>query len=220
MFSPLDIEHKDFGRSLFGYDRQQVKDFLKRVADHTEDLMRENKRLTNELDNKGTLIEELQTGELELKRTVVAAERIGNEMKNNAEREAHLILKEAEQRKEGILREANLRHKELTAEIARLERERDLFREQFRGMLRAFERGLDATSKLAATSQPKLADPNTSGEHKPEPAKKVLPHQTAMKQPTIKKPSMKRVSKNPSPKSDPRASTTNPLKTNPVKQPS
>jgi len=206
MFSPLDIEHKDFGRSLFGYDRQQVKDFLKRVADHTEDLVRQNKRLTNELDNKGTLIEELQTGELELKRTVVAAERIGNEMKNNAEREAHLILKEAEQQKEMVLREVKMRHKELTSEISRLERERDLFREQFRGMLRAFERGLDATSKLAVTSQPKLANGQDAKQTSQASLNKIMPNQTEVRKPNVKKASMKRKPEKSSAKSESKAS--------------
>ena len=219
MFSPLDIEHKDFGRSLFGYNQQQVKTFLESLAKQTEELIRENKRLTKELDNKGTLIEELQTGELELKRTVVAAERIGNEMKNNAEREAHLILKEAEQQKDITLREAKLRHKELTAEISRLEKEYDLFREQFRGMLRAFERGLDATSKLTtshlATSQPKLAkarDSNHSDQGKPEPVKQALANQSTMKKPGIKKPSLKRAAAKPDPKPNAKASATGSVK--------
>lgn len=180
MYSPLDIEHKEFRRSLFGYDRKQIRDFLQRLAEHTEDLLRENKRLTKELDNKGTLIEELQTGEIELKRTVVAAERISNEMKNNAEREAHLILKEAEQQKEMTLREAKLRHKELSAEISRLEKERDLFREQFRGMLRAFERGLDATKKVASS---KPADTGNAVPAKPSPTKTALSKPPSMKQP-------------------------------------
>ena len=216
MFSPLDIEHKDFGRSLFGYDRQQVKTFLEGIAKQTEELIRENKRLTKELDNKGTLIEELQTGELELKRTVVAAERIGNEMKNNAEREAYLILKEAEQQKDITLREAKLRHKELTAEISRLEKECDLFREQFRGMLRAFERGLDATSKLTtsklAASQPKLAKARDSDQGKPEPVKQVLANQSTIKNSGVKKPSLKRAAANPDPKPDAKASATGSVK--------
>ena len=143
--SPLDIQHKTFTKSfLNGYNQEQVQAFLARIAEQVDDLMSENKKLSDELNSKTTIIEELQTGELELKRAVTAAERIGNEMKNNARREAQLVIKDAEQRKDLILREAQQRYRDLSAELVRLERERDLFREQFRGMLRAFERSIDA----------------------------------------------------------------------------
>ena len=143
--NPLDIQHREFDRSLLtGYNRAQVREFLHRLAEQLEDLEQQNKRLRDELENKSTVIDDLRTGEVELKRTVVAAERIGNEMKHSAKREAQLIMKDAEQRRDSILREAQQRYKEICTDVARLERERDLFREQFRGMLRAYERNLDA----------------------------------------------------------------------------
>lgn len=148
--TPLDIEHKEFASGLNGYNKRQVKEFLALVAEQTEELLRDNQALRDELGRKDKQIEELQAAELELKRAVIAAERIGNEMKANAKREAELIVKEAEQRREHLLKESQQRLRELQAEIARLEHERDLFREQFRGMLKAFERGLD---KLEAQQQ-------------------------------------------------------------------
>jgi cell division initiation protein len=141
--SPLDIQHMEFASSLSGYTKRQVRDFLERVAEAHEELLRENARLTDELHKQSRRVEELQSAEADLKRAVIAAERIGNEMKINAKREAELMLRDAEQRKEHILREAQLRIKEAQADIARLEKERDLFREQFRGMLHAFERSID-----------------------------------------------------------------------------
>lgn len=141
--SPLDIQHIEFSSGLNGYSKRQVRDFLIRVADHYEDLLSENRRLSDEVAQLKQRVEELQHAELELKRAVIAAERIGNEMKQNAKREAELMLREAEQRKDALLREAQLKIKEVQAEVARLEKERDLFREQFRGMLHAFERSID-----------------------------------------------------------------------------
>jgi cell division initiation protein len=155
--SPLDIEHKEFSSGLNGYNKRQVDEFLALLAEQTEELLRENQALRDDIARKDKAIEELQSAELELKRAVIAAERIGNEMKHNAKREADLMLKEAEYRRDLLLKDSQQRLREIQAELARLEHERDLFREQFRGMLKAFERGLDKleeSHKRPATQRP------------------------------------------------------------------
>lgn len=130
--SPLDIQHMEFERSVSGYKRAQVRAFLERVATEREELLKELQALREELSRREARIQELQSAEADLKRTVVAAERVGNQIKENARREAELIVREAD----AELREAR-------SELRRL---RDLeanFREQFRGMLRAFDQTLD-----------------------------------------------------------------------------
>lgn len=141
--SPLDIQHMEFARSMQGYHRQQVREFLERVADEHEDLLHELQAVRDEMAKKDRRIDELQATEMELKRTVIAAERIANELKENAKREADLIIQEAEQRKREILRETEERLARGRADLERLDREQRLFREQFRGILAAFSRSLD-----------------------------------------------------------------------------
>jgi cell division initiation protein len=147
----LDIENKDFASSLSGYNKKQVRDYLDAVSEQLEDLQRENQTLRDELARKEKRIDDLQVAETELKRAVIAAERIGTEMKQNAKREAELVIKEAEYLKEDMIRDAETRLKEARFELSRLEKEYQLFREQFRGMLHAFERSLDST--LTTTSK-------------------------------------------------------------------
>ncbi len=161
-FSPLDIQHMEFGNALNGYTKNQVRDFLEKLAEQTEDLLREQQRLHDELSKRERRIEELQSAELELKRAVIAAERIGNEMKQNAKREAQLLLKDAENSRDDMVREAQARVKELNNDLNRLERERDLFREQFRGMLQAFERSLDIAPKPARSDRPQRPQVETT----------------------------------------------------------
>ncbi len=146
--SPLDIQHMEFGGAVSGYQKKQVRDFLERVAAEREELLREQQELREELQKKEQRIEELQVAEVELKRAVIAAERIGNELKQNAKREAELMIKEAEQLKENIIRDAETRIREARTELSRLERQQRMFREQLRGMLRAFERSLDDVTQL------------------------------------------------------------------------
>ncbi len=141
--SPLDIQHMEFTTAFNGYNRRQVRDFLTVLSDQTEEMQRETQRLKDELARKEKRIQDLQSAELELKRAVIAAERIGSEMKQNAKRESEIILREANSEKSNIVKDAETRLKEARYEISRLEREQMLFREQFRGMLHAFERTLD-----------------------------------------------------------------------------
>lgn len=152
--SSLDVEHMEFATGFNGYSKKQVRDFLDRISDQLETNQREIQQLKEELGRKDKRIDDLQTAEAELKRAVIAAERIGTEMKQNAKREAELVLKEAEHLKEDLIRDAETRLKEARFELTRLEKEYQLFREQFRGMLHAFERSLDSTLMSPPTQLP------------------------------------------------------------------
>ena len=152
--SPLDIQHQEFDTAMSGYKKKQVREFLERVADAFEELLRDNQDLHNELEGRDERIEELQVGELELRRAVVSAERIGNELKEQAQREAELTIQEGRAQRDDLLRDAEAQLHNLKAELERTRREHKLFREQFRGMLRAYERSLDA--------QPEPVQENTS----------------------------------------------------------
>ncbi len=99
--SPLDIQHMEFGRTVNGYGRQQVRDFLLRIADEHDLMVREIQALRDEMRSQDEKLEDFLASEADLKRAVIAAERIGNEMKENARKEAQLIVKEAEQLKDG-----------------------------------------------------------------------------------------------------------------------
>ncbi len=152
--SALDIQNAEFSGSFNGYQRKQIRDFLDKVSTQFEETVRETQALREELGKRDKRIEELQVAEGELKRAVIAAERIGNEMKQNAKREAEIVIKQAELMKDNIIRDAEMRMREVRYELARLEKEHQLFREQFRGMLHAFERSLDTVPAMKKTFVP------------------------------------------------------------------
>lgn len=140
--SPLDIQHMEFQRSAGGYQRRQVRDFLDRVAREREEMLRELQSAREEIEHKQSQIAELQTAEAELQRAIIAAERIGNEIKENARREAELIVREAERLRGERLGQLDDRVRHARGELDRLRREHTMFREQFRGMLEAYGRSL------------------------------------------------------------------------------
>ena len=150
--SPLDIQHHEFSGALRGYDKAQVRDFLDGAAEALEAALRENQSLKAELSRRDELIAELRSGESELRRAVVSAERLGSELKARAQDDAERVLQAARDERAVILRDAERELRELKAEAARTEREHRLFREQFRGMLRAYETSLESVPDLRGFS--------------------------------------------------------------------
>src|SRR5690606_36327959 len=103
-----------------------------------------------ELGSAKQQVSDLQAKEAELQRAVIAAERIANEIKENAKREAKLILDEAERLRERRVADLDGEVNRTRAELDRLIRERGLFREQFKGLLQAYTRSLEAIETSAS----------------------------------------------------------------------
>ncbi len=130
--SPLDIQHMEFEKGVSGYRRAQVRGFLERVAAEREELLKELQSARDQLAEQQRRIEALESAEADLRQAVVAAERIGNQMRENARQEARLIVEQAEVDRRAI-----------EADVARLRTMRDDFRDQFRGMLQAYGHSLE-----------------------------------------------------------------------------
>lgn len=136
--TPLDIRHQEFSGALSGYHKREVRDFLEKTAEQLETVLRENLTLTQRITELEQQVSDLRQGEEELRRIVISAEKIAYELKNNAEREAHLVLREAENAKENLLREGIQKSHEIRADIDRARNERAQFFSQYRGMLQGF----------------------------------------------------------------------------------
>jgi len=122
----------EFEKGVSGYRRAQVRGFLERVAAEREELLKELQSARDQLAEQQRRIEALESAEADLRQAVVAAERIGNQMRENARQEARLIVEQAEVDRRAI-----------EADVARLRTMRDDFRDQFRGMLQAYGHSLE-----------------------------------------------------------------------------
>ncbi len=150
-FNPLDIRYQEFKKKLRGYDPEEVRAYLGQVADYVsglEEQLAEARRRIQELEVE---LDQAREGEAELKRAVVAAERIAREVRAQAEREAELIRAEAEAAKERTLREAMDHLRKIQRDLERLKRERELFKEQFRGLLEGYLASLEKPEKSSGT---------------------------------------------------------------------
>jgi len=134
--SPMDIQQQQFkGKMLGGLDPEDVDAFLQSVAGEMEELIRENNDLKERLNRNQTVMAEMESREAQLRETMLAAQRITEEMKANSQKEAHLLISEAELKGERIIADAESKLIQLNNQIQELKREKVQFESGFKGML-------------------------------------------------------------------------------------
>ena len=94
--TPLDIRHKEFKRGMRGYVDGEVDEFLDEVADEFERLFKENIELSERGESLQEKLDQYRNLEETLQNTLVAAQRSAEELRANAQKEAQLIMSEAE----------------------------------------------------------------------------------------------------------------------------
>ena len=125
--TPLDLRQIQFGGAMRGYDKQEVRAFLADAADDYEQSMREVDRLKQELLKAESALAEHRDRELNLRNTLLTAQRLADQIRENAEQEAKVIIREAEGRADLVTEKAQARLQEIEREIAELKlRRRDV----------------------------------------------------------------------------------------------
>ncbi|MEZ4629430.1 MAG: DivIVA domain-containing protein [Deinococcales bacterium] len=126
--SAHDIKHQEFQNTLNGYSKSQVREFLAKVAESYDEKLEQLQKLRDEITRQDQMIEQLRISELELKRAVVSAERLHSDSKQQAEREAGLILREARAQADNTLRDADVQKEQIlkSAQSLKFEAEKEV----------------------------------------------------------------------------------------------
>ena len=107
-YTPVELRHVRFPRSLFrGYSRRAVDELIPEVVTSFEDVWRERADLADRVELLAT--------------TLVSAEKAAADRKQQAKREAELIVAEAHQEARSIIRGAQGHRERLFAEARRVE---------------------------------------------------------------------------------------------------
>src|SRR5436309_10672455 len=94
--TPLDIQKQTFARGLKGYNVDEVRGYLHLIAEEVERLVRDLDRLSRENAMLREELEEHNARERILKDTLLSAQKVSEDVKANAHKEAELIVKDAE----------------------------------------------------------------------------------------------------------------------------
>jgi cell division initiation protein len=134
--TPLDIQQQQFKGKMFGgLDPDDVDAFLQMVAQELESLIRENGELKEQARKAAAEMEELNQREAQLRETMLAVQRITEDMKSNAQKEANLLVSEAELKAERIVADAEKRLVQLGNQIQELRRQKLQFETAFKSLL-------------------------------------------------------------------------------------
>src|SRR6185436_7412338 len=115
--SPLDLRQQHFQSSFRGFNRVEVASFLQAVAEDYEQALRETDRLRQDLSRTEAVLNEHREHERSLKTTLMAAQKLAEDIKANAEDEAKRIMREAQGRSDLLLDKTQARLEDIQREI-------------------------------------------------------------------------------------------------------
>ncbi|MCP4293522.1 MAG: DivIVA domain-containing protein [bacterium] len=135
--TPLDVRKQEFRKSVRGFDCDEVRVFLTTLADEYETVLVDNKVLRERLNEQDDKINEYMGMERTLRDTLMTAERVMQETKDNASREGDLVVQEAQLTARSILEECRVRTEELRREMISLRTEKEAYLARFKGLAEA-----------------------------------------------------------------------------------
>lgn len=133
--TPLDIQHKEFDAKMRGYDKEQVDDFLDQVKHEFELLLKDQKDAEKNLKFAEEKLQHFETLQDALNKSIVVAQDAADRLKENARKEAEIILFEAEKSADKLLKEAAEKAADINRETANVRRESRNFRQKLQLMV-------------------------------------------------------------------------------------
>jgi cell division initiation protein len=118
--TPVEIRHMTPATGFLGYKRGQTDRLLAEIAQSFEDVWRERADLADKLEQLESDLVRYKELESLLRTTLVSAERASAELKEQARREADLILGEAHAEARKVQRDALAENERLIDESRRL----------------------------------------------------------------------------------------------------
>ena len=165
--TPLDIQQMVFRVKLRGYDREEVNRFLEEVAQTVESLNRDNAALRERVAVTEQQVAELKRTETTLSHTLVAAQSLAEDVKRSAQRDAELIVKEAELKAGELSRQARVELADIQRDLSMLLKQRLLMVERMRATVHTFDRMLDVEVSEAYQDSGVVREDKLEGESSP-----------------------------------------------------
>lgn len=135
--TPMDINNKEFKKSLRGYSVEEVDEFLEDVVSNYEELYKENSRLKESLARSSDEVEHYAKIESTIQNTLLLAQNAAEQARENSQKESDLIIKNANETAQKILDKAHNDVIEITDEYEKVKQEFIKFRAKFRNFMNA-----------------------------------------------------------------------------------
>ena len=165
--TPLDIQQMVFKASFRGYDKEEVNRFLEELAQTIESLNRDQAVQREKIVFLEQQLAELKRTEATLSSTLLSAQSLAEDVKRNAQREADLVIKEAELKAGELIRQAGVELTDTQRDLSSLQKQRLLMVERLRASLRMFERMLEVEEQEALHDAAIASEEKLEGESSP-----------------------------------------------------
>jgi len=142
-WTPSDIAHQRFRTRWRGLDPQQVEAFVQELSARIAQLESQNLELKREFGCSEKALQEARERDKTIKDVLCNAHRVTEQIKANAQKEADLVLAEAELKAEKLLQSAHQRLAQMHDEIMELKRLRTQLETKLRSTIETYRQLLD-----------------------------------------------------------------------------
>ena len=133
--TPMDINNKEFKRGIRGYNPDEVDEFLDEVVENYEELYKENSRLKETVTRLKDKVDHYERLEATIQNTLLLAQNAAEQAKESSQKEADLIVNNANETAQKILDKAHSDVIGINDEYERVKEEFIKFRAKFRGFM-------------------------------------------------------------------------------------
>jgi len=152
--TPLEIQKQTFSRAIKGYTVDEVRGYLHLVAEEIERLVKDVDRLSRENAMLRDELDDHNQRERILKDTLLSAQKVSEDVRANARKEAELIVKDAELLSDRLIAQAQSRVADLERAIQELKMERRAARNKLQTMLDTTQQLLMLDAEQEANEEP------------------------------------------------------------------
>ena len=154
--SPMDIQRQVFSARMRGFDKDEVRTYLTLVAEEVAGLQRERDAFEQEVQTLRSIVDEHRQREQILKNTLLTAQKVSEEIREGARRQAEAVVREAEVQADRLIELAQGRAHEVERTIVDLRAQRAAVRIDLRALLERVSTLLELQEEAESNSEGNL----------------------------------------------------------------
>ena len=152
MITPMELQNHKFTLKWKGFDQEEVKHFLYAISEDFANLIEKNHKMAQELAVLRERLKDMEARDMVLKDTLVTAQQLKVEVHENAEKEADLIVKEAQLKADSFYEEAKQEVERVRRQMLELRRVRNDLLAETEMMVTRFSHFVEAEREVAVES--------------------------------------------------------------------
>jgi cell division initiation protein len=136
--TPMDIKKKTFSAHRGGLDKTEVEEFIGELASEIENLRKDRALLTEKAEELTKHLKAYEDTEQLLKDTLVTAQKATNQLREDAKKEAQLIVEKAKLEAERIKQDATQQIRNVGDELRTLDAKRSALSDEIAVIARTY----------------------------------------------------------------------------------